>query len=103
MHAQLAGENRAGVLKAAGRAAHDVMLLPLQGRDGPAGPLLPIFAAFMAPLLGGDFVRQVRAGLVAARCSQTPCYRCARAPPRRASVAVGWRRARCPAAPQPAP
>lgn len=62
LHAQLDNENRAAVLKAAGRHAPEVMLLPLQGREGPAAPPLPIFAAFMAPLVGGDFVRQVCRG-----------------------------------------
>ncbi len=60
LHTQLTNENRAGVLKAAGRHPPEVMLLPLQGREGSTGPPLPIFAAFVAPLVGGDFVRQVR-------------------------------------------
>lgn len=57
----MATENRAGVLRAAGRAGRDtdVMLVPLPGREGPAGPPVPIFAGFVASMLSGDFVKQV--------------------------------------------
>ena len=61
-HAVLANENRAGVLKMAGgrgAAATEVMLVPLHGRDAPGGQPVPIFAAFVASMLGGDMVRQV--------------------------------------------
>lgn len=62
------------------------MLLPLQGREGPAGPPLPIFAAFVAPLLGGDFVRQVCLLLLwGGLCGQRP-----QKPSSRVLVAVGW-------------
>jgi hypothetical protein len=53
------------VLRTAGRSGAEVMLVPLQGRDEAGGSgtsaSVPIFAGFVASLLGGDFVRQVRA------------------------------------------
>ena len=62
LHQLLTAENRAGVLRTAGRSGAEVMLVPLQGRDeagGGAAAPVPIFAGFVASLLGGDFVRQV--------------------------------------------
>lgn len=79
LHALLLEQNRAAVLRTGGgstrdRGSAEVMLVALTGRDGGgSGSQEPIFAGFVASLLGGDFVRQVG-------CA---CYR-------RKLVTTGW-------------
>ena len=73
LHALLAGQNRAGVLKAAGSSRSgggaEVLLVPLQGAEAPGGPPLPIFAAYVASMLAGDLLHSVSGALCAARGS----------------------------------
>lgn len=60
LHGLLTSENRTGVLRTAGRAGSEVMLVPLMAAAAGGGPPQPIFAGFAASLLAGDFVKEVR-------------------------------------------
>ncbi len=60
LHALLTRDNLVGMLKTVDKA--EVMVLPMAVRDAASTTTELIFAGFIASMVAGDFVRQVRSG-----------------------------------------
>jgi hypothetical protein len=58
LHALLTRDNLVGMLKTMDKA--EVMVLPMAVRDAASSTAELIFAGFIASMVAGDFVRQVR-------------------------------------------